>query len=116
VVAFRERVRREVFKGQDAKGAHRTGSGKAAVAILGYAAAACGAYLFHTGLTTGFLLGKPASWPPCHLQLKYILPCCHASQSLKLKYKACQSAFVPCLHMADFVTTSVWIWPSIHHV
>ena len=76
MVAFRERVRREVFKGQDAKGAHRTGSGKAAVAILGYAAAACGAYLFDTGLTTGFLLGKPAcraSLPPA-AQVQ-VLPC-----------------------------------------
>lgn len=59
MTCFRERVRREVFKGQDAKGAHRTGSGKAALAILGYAAAACGAYLFDTGLTTGVLLGEP---------------------------------------------------------
>ncbi len=88
MVAFRERVRREVFKGQDAKGVHRTGSGKAAVAVLGYAAAACGAYLFDTGLTTGFLLGKPAcmaSLPPA-AQVQ-VLPCCHASQTLKLKYK-----------------------------
>ncbi|KAL0020669.1 hypothetical protein WJX79_006881 [Trebouxia sp. C0005] len=59
---IRERVRREVFKGQDAKGAHRTGSGKAAVAILGYAAAACAAYLFDTGPTTGFLLGLAGAW------------------------------------------------------
>ena len=89
MVAFRERVRREVFKGQDAKGAHRTGSGKAAVAILGYAAAACGAYLFDTGLTTGFLLGKPAcmaALPPA-AQVQGV-PCCHASQTLKLKCKA----------------------------
>lgn len=78
MVAFRERVRREVFKGQDAKGAHRTGSGKAAVAILGYAAAACGAYLFDTGLTTGFLLGKPAcmaSLPPAAQVHSAMLPC-----------------------------------------
>lgn len=58
---YRERVRREVFKGQDAKGAHRTGSEGAALAILGYATAACAAYLFDTGLVTGAFLGK-RSW------------------------------------------------------
>ena len=89
MVAFRERVRREVFKGQDAKGVHRTGSSKAAVAILGYAAVACGAYLFDTGLTTGFLLGEPAcmaSLPPA-AQVQ-VLPCCHALQTLKPKCTA----------------------------
>ena len=68
----RERVRREVFKGQDAKGAHRTGSEGAALAILGYAAAACGAYLYDTNLATGFLLGMVAILNPlskqCSLQ------------------------------------------------
>ena len=54
----RQRVRREVFKGQDAKGVHRTGSEGAALAILGYATIACAAYLFDTGLFTGTLLGK----------------------------------------------------------
>ena len=53
----RERVRREVFKGQDAKGAHRTGSEGAALAILGYATIACAAYLSDAGLVTGALLG-----------------------------------------------------------
>lgn len=53
----RERVRREVFKGQDAKGAHRTGSEGAALAILSYATVACAAYLSDTGLVTGTLLG-----------------------------------------------------------
>ena len=51
-------MRREVFKGQDAKGVHRTGSEGAAMAILGYATIACAAYLFDTGLFTGTLLGK----------------------------------------------------------
>ena len=55
---YRQRVRREVFKGQDAKGAHRTGSEGAALAILGYAAVACAAYLFDTNLITGGLLGE----------------------------------------------------------
>ena len=59
--SIRERVRREVFKGQDAKGVHRTGSAGPAVAILGYAAAACVAYLCDTSLTTGVLLGKHRS-------------------------------------------------------
>ena len=58
VLCNRERVRREVFKGQDAKGVHRTGSEGAALAILGYATIACAAYLFDTGLFTGTLLGK----------------------------------------------------------
>ena len=58
VLCDRERVRREVFKGQDAKGVHRTGSEGAALAILGYATIACAAYIFDTGLFTGTLLGK----------------------------------------------------------
>ena len=56
----RERVRKEIFKGQDAKGAHRTGSEGAALAILGYATAACAAYLTDTNIVTGALLGKPS--------------------------------------------------------
>ncbi|KAL3159607.1 hypothetical protein ABBQ38_010018 [Trebouxia sp. C0009 RCD-2024] len=59
---IRERVRREVFKGQDAKGAHRTGSEGAALAILGYATVACAAYLYDTGLVTGALLGLAGAW------------------------------------------------------
>ena len=51
-------MRREVFKGQDAKGVHRTGSEGAALAILGYATIACAAYLYDTGLVTGTLLGE----------------------------------------------------------
>lgn len=61
----RERVRREVFKGKDAKGAHRTGSEGAALAVLAYAAAACGAYLVSPGISTGFLLGKLLMYKVC---------------------------------------------------
>ena len=43
------------------------------MAILGYAAAACGAYLYDPGLTTGFLLGI-ATWSgllPCLLYVSF---------------------------------------------
>lgn len=55
--AIRERVKREVFKGAEVKGAHRSGSELAAVAILGYAAAAYGLYTWDANLLTGTLLG-----------------------------------------------------------
>lgn len=58
LLCCRERVRREVFKGQDAKGAHRTGSEGAALTVLAYAAVSCGAYLASPGIATGFLLGE----------------------------------------------------------
>ena len=53
----RQRVRREVFKGNDVNGAHRTGSEGAAWAILSYAAAAYGLYAYDTNAVTGFFLG-----------------------------------------------------------
>ncbi len=53
----RQRVRREIFKGKDVDGAHRTGSEGAAWAILSYAAVAYGLYAYDTNAVTGFLLG-----------------------------------------------------------
>jgi len=60
--AIRERVRKEVFKGQDVKGAHRSGSEGAAVTILGYAAAAYALYAAAPSVLTGFLLGLGGAW------------------------------------------------------
>jgi fatty acid desaturase (delta-4 desaturase) len=60
--AIRERVRREVFKGQDNKGAHRSGSEGAALAVLGYAVAAYALYSYACNPLTGFLLGLAGAW------------------------------------------------------
>lgn len=59
---IRERVKREVFKGAEVKGAHRSGSELAAAAILGYAAAAYGLYTWDANPITGFLLGLAGAW------------------------------------------------------
>lgn len=58
--AIRERVKKEVFKGAEVKGAHRSGSELAAAVILGYAATAYGLYTWDANPITGFLLGEPA--------------------------------------------------------
>jgi fatty acid desaturase (delta-4 desaturase) len=55
---IRDRVRKEVFKGQEIKGAHRSGSELAAATILGYAVAAYSLYLWDSNLVTGSLLGE----------------------------------------------------------
>lgn len=57
-MARRERVRKEVFKGTEIKGAHRSGSEWAALVILAYAATAYTFYAWNTNPLTGFLLGK----------------------------------------------------------
>lgn len=56
--AIRDRVRKEVFKGAEVKGAHRSGSELAAVAILGYAATAYALYTWDANPLTGILLGE----------------------------------------------------------
>jgi len=56
--AIRERVKKEVFKGSEVKGAHRSGSELAAVAILGYAASAYALYTWDANPLTGVLLGE----------------------------------------------------------
>eukprot|EP00892_Ulva_mutabilis_P003155 jgi/Ulvmu1/12840/UM098_0025.1 len=60
--AIRDRVRKEVFKGREAKGAHRSGSEWAALAILGYASAAYTLYTTFPNLLTGALLGLGGAW------------------------------------------------------
>jgi fatty acid desaturase (delta-4 desaturase) len=54
---IRGRVRAEVFKGTEVKGAHRSGSELAAATILGYAAFAYGLYSWDANPLTGALLG-----------------------------------------------------------
>jgi hypothetical protein len=56
--AIRDRVRKEVFKGQEAKGAHRSGSEAAALTIITSAVAAYALYATHCNALTGGLLGK----------------------------------------------------------
>ncbi|KAL6756900.1 fatty acyl delta4 desaturase [Haematococcus lacustris] len=58
----RERVRREVFKGQDVKGAHRSGSEGAALAVIGYSVLAWVLYALDTNPVTGMLLGLAGAW------------------------------------------------------
>ncbi|KAG2496097.1 hypothetical protein HYH03_005700 [Edaphochlamys debaryana] len=60
--AIRERVKKEVFKGTEIKGAHRSGSEWAALCVLGYAALAYGLYAFDTNPLTGFLYGLSCAW------------------------------------------------------
>jgi fatty acid desaturase (delta-4 desaturase) len=60
--AIRERVKKEVFKGTEVKGAHRTGSEWAAAVILGYAATAYGLYTWDANPITGVLLGERLLW------------------------------------------------------
>lgn len=59
---IRERVKKEVFKGTEVKGAHRSGSEGAAVAIISYAVLAYSLYAFDTNIITGFLIGLAGAW------------------------------------------------------
>ncbi|KAF8070962.1 acyl-lipid (7-3)-desaturase [Scenedesmus sp. PABB004] len=60
--AVRDRVRVEVFKGAEVRGAHRTGSEAAAATILGSALAAYALYAVNANLLTGTLLGLTGAW------------------------------------------------------
>ncbi|KIZ05639.1 hypothetical protein MNEG_2324 [Monoraphidium neglectum] len=60
--AIRDRVRKEVFKGQDVNGAHRSGSEGAALAVLGYTAASYALYLAAPNVLTGLLFGLGGAW------------------------------------------------------
>jgi acyl-lipid (7-3)-desaturase (Delta-4 desaturase) len=60
--AIRDRVRKEVFKGGEAQGKHRSGSEYAVVAILGSAALAYALYVAVPGAATGALLGLAGAW------------------------------------------------------
>jgi hypothetical protein len=50
-------VRKEVFRGAEARGAHRRGSELAALAVLTFAVATYALYLRWTGFAAGLLLG-----------------------------------------------------------
>ena len=58
----RERVKSEIFKGTEIKGAHRSGSEWAAGVILAYSAAAYVLYAFDANPLTGFFLGLAGAW------------------------------------------------------
>ena len=60
-------MRREVFCGAEAGGAHRSGTEGAVAAVLGAAAAAYAAYFCAPGLASGALLGAQAAAPACML-------------------------------------------------
>jgi fatty acid desaturase (delta-4 desaturase) len=60
--AIRERVRKEVFKGGEAQGKHRSGTAKEIFAILGSAAVAYALYATAPGAATGALLGLAGAW------------------------------------------------------
>jgi len=55
-------VKREVFKGTEAKGGHRTGSEAAALAIIAFSVAAYAAYAIDTNALTGAVLGLAGAW------------------------------------------------------
>lgn len=59
-----ERVRKEVFKGTEIKGAHRSGSEGAALAVLSYAVLSYSLYAYDTNVFTGALLGEPRGGRP----------------------------------------------------
>ncbi|GLC37938.1 hypothetical protein PLESTF_000608400 [Pleodorina starrii] len=59
---IRERVRKEVFKGTEIKGAHRSGSEGAAFAILSYAVLSYSLYTYDANVLTGALLGLAGAW------------------------------------------------------
>ena len=63
----RECVRREVFCGEEAEGAHRSGTEGAVAAVLGAAAAAYAVYSTSPGLASGGLLGMEAAALACML-------------------------------------------------
>ena len=60
--AVRDRVRREVFKGEEIKGAHRTGSEWCAVVIVGYALLTFALYAVVPNALTGVLCGLGGAW------------------------------------------------------
>mmetsp|Transcript_11219 Transcript_11219/g.24171 ORF Transcript_11219/g.24171 Transcript_11219/m.24171 type:complete len:511 (+) Transcript_11219:159-1691(+) len=59
---IRERVRKEVFKGEEIKGAHRSGSEGAALTILAYAGITYSLYAAYPNPATAFLLGLAGAW------------------------------------------------------
>lgn len=61
-VAIKDRVRKEVFRGGENRGAHRRGSELAAFAVLTFAVACYCIYARWTGFVTGLLLGVAGAW------------------------------------------------------
>jgi len=60
--AIRARVRKEVFKGGEAQGKHRSGSEVAVLTILGSSALAYALYATAPGALTGAILGLAGAW------------------------------------------------------
>lgn len=63
-------MRAEVFKGEDIKGAHRSGSEGAVLAVLGYAAASYVLYAAAPNVVTGFLFGLAGAWIGLTIQVR----------------------------------------------
>nr|AFO64943.1 chloroplast delta-6 fatty acid desaturase [Chlamydomonas sp. ICE-L] len=59
---IRERVKKEVFKGTEIKGAHRSGSEWAALVILAFGVFATCLYATSTTVLTGAILGLAGAW------------------------------------------------------
>ncbi len=96
-------MRKEVFKGGDAKGVHRSGSEGAAMAVLGYTAASYALFIngpnvltgAHAGLHSTVWLGAAAPGRCC------MRACCrHASKAAQQVYSSCTC---PQLHPPDLV-------------
>ena len=60
--AVRDRVRREVFKGEEIRGAHRSGSEWAAIIIVAYSIASFALYVALPNVLTGILCGLGGAW------------------------------------------------------
>mmetsp|Transcript_33218 Transcript_33218/g.78780 ORF Transcript_33218/g.78780 Transcript_33218/m.78780 type:complete len:534 (-) Transcript_33218:142-1743(-) len=59
---LRRRVREEVFRGEEVRGAHRSGTEWAAASVIGYTVAAYAAYAMCPNVLTGALLGLGGAW------------------------------------------------------
>lgn len=59
---IRERIKTEIFKGTEIKGAHRTGSEWAALVILSFGAFATALYAWQANVITGGILGLAGAW------------------------------------------------------
>jgi hypothetical protein len=73
---IKQRVRKEVFEGREARGWHRQGAELAAAAVLSFAVASYVLYARYTGWLAGLVLGELLRWA---LYLGFLSTC------LKLK-------------------------------
>jgi hypothetical protein len=117
---LRDRVRKEIFKGEEAKGAHRSGSEGAALAVLGYTALTYSLYITNTNPITGECAGW-AGWslqaplPPAEerasarssgpRQLE-------AGRTWRLEEAACRCAHAPCPALPRARQARCWAWPA----